>query len=189
MSRLAPIMVTGVGGAPGFDLAVSLLRRGIHVIGLDASPLAPGLLIPGITPRVTTPAGDPGYRAEMLGLCRELRPTAPFSTVEHELPALISMQRDLAALGVRTWLPDASGAQACIDKAAFCQALTRRGLPVPRTWLPAEIASVPDGIGLVVKPRRGQGSRDVYTCRSRGAVRPGPRAAGPGAGGRSRVHR
>jgi carbamoyl-phosphate synthase large subunit len=171
MSRLAPIMVTGVGGAPGFDLAVSLLRRGIHVIGLDASPLAPGLLIPGITPRVTTPAGDPGYRAEMLGLCRELRPTAPFSTVEHELPALISMQRDLAALGVRTWLPDASGAQACIDKAAFCQALTRRGLPVPRTWLPAEIASVPDGIGLVVKPRRGQGSRDVYTCRSRQQAR------------------
>jgi carbamoyl-phosphate synthase large subunit len=39
-----------VGGAPGFDLAVSLLRRGIDVIGLDADPLAPGLLIPGITP-------------------------------------------------------------------------------------------------------------------------------------------
>lgn len=34
------IMVTGVGGAPGFDLAVALLRRGIDVIGADADPLA-----------------------------------------------------------------------------------------------------------------------------------------------------
>ncbi|HUY49170.1 MAG TPA: ATP-grasp domain-containing protein [Streptosporangiaceae bacterium] len=158
------IMVTGVGGAPGFDLAASLLRRGIDVIGLDADPLAPGLLIPGIIPAVAASAADPGYPAELLGLCRELRPAALFSTVEDELPALIRMQHDLAGLGVRTWLPDARGAQACTDKAAFCQALTRHGLPVPRTWLPAEISQVPDGIPLVVKPRHGQGSKGVYFC-------------------------
>jgi carbamoyl-phosphate synthase large subunit len=161
------IMVTGVGGAPGFDLAVSLLKRGIDVIGADADPLAPGLLIPGIIPRVTASADSPGYPAELLGLCAELRPAALFSAVEHELPALIRMRHDLAGLGVRTWLPDADGARACLDKAAFCAALVRDGLPVPRTWLPHEVSQVPDGIPLVVKPRRGQGSKGVYFCSER----------------------
>jgi carbamoyl-phosphate synthase large subunit len=161
------IMVTGVNGAPGFDLAVSLLRRGIDVIGTDVSPLAPGLLIPGIIPLVTASADSPGYPAELLGLCSELRPAALFSAVEHELPALIRMRHDLAGLGVRTWLPDLGGAQACLDKAAFCAALVRDGLPVPRTWLPHEVSHVPDGIPLVVKPRRGQGSKGVYYCTER----------------------
>lgn len=161
------IMVTGVGGAPGFDLAVALLRRGIDVIGADADPLAPGLLIPGIVPRVTASADSPGYPAELLGLCSELRPAALFSTVEHELPALIGMRHDLAGLGVRTWLPDEGGARACLDKAAFCAALVRHGLPVPRTWLPHEVSQVPDGVPLVVKPRYGQGSKGVYFCSER----------------------
>jgi carbamoyl-phosphate synthase large subunit len=161
------IMVTGVGGAPGFDLAVSLLRRGVDVIGLDADPLAPGLLIPGIIGWVAASAADSGYPASLLSLCRELRPAALFSTVEHELPALIRLQHDLAGLGVRIWLPDAHGVQACIDKAAFHRALTQHGLPVPRTWLPAAVSEVPDGVPLVVKPRRGQGSKNVFFCSAR----------------------
>jgi carbamoyl-phosphate synthase large subunit len=71
----------------GFDLAVSLLKRGIGVIGLDADPLAPGLFIPGITSQVTAGADDPAYPAELLGLFQQLRPDSLFSTVEHELPA------------------------------------------------------------------------------------------------------
>jgi carbamoyl-phosphate synthase large subunit len=114
------VMVTGVGGAPGFDLAVSLLRRGIEVAGLDADPLAPGLLIPGIIPRVTASADSPGYPAALLGLCRELRPAALFCAVEDELPALIRMRHDLAALGVRTWLPDEHGVAVLVKIYAHC---------------------------------------------------------------------
>lgn len=77
------------------------------------------------------------------------------------------MQHDLAGLGVRTWLPGLDGAQACIDKAAFYEAPTRHGLPVPRTWLPGEVSEVPDGVPLVVKPRYGHGSKGVYFCSER----------------------
>lgn len=165
--RQGRIMVTGVGGAPGFDLATGLLKRGIGVIGVDADPLAPGLLIPGIVPRLTAIAADPEYAATLLDLCQELRPAALFSTVEDELPALIRAQHDLAALGVRTWLSDAFGVQACIDKAAFHRVLTRHELPVPRTWLPSEISHIPDGTQLVVKPRCGHGSKNVHYCSTR----------------------
>jgi carbamoyl-phosphate synthase large subunit len=158
------VLVTGVGGAPGFDLAASIVRRGVQVVGVDADPLAAGLHIPGIIPRLMPPAEGPGYPAALLELCLELKPDALFSAVEHELPYLVGMQDRLRTLGVRTWLPPLSAVEACIDKAAFHAMLTEHGLPVPRTFLPAQLGEIPDQVPLVVKPRRGQGSKDVYFC-------------------------
>jgi carbamoyl-phosphate synthase large subunit len=161
------ILVTGIGGAPGFDLARSLMRLGCHIIGTDVSPLAPGLLLPGITPRTMTSAGHPGYGAGLLELCRELRPDAIVSAVEQELAQLVAMQEPLAALGVTTWLPAIHAVGACADKAQFHAVLTEHRIPTPRTFLPDQIDEIPDGSPLVVKPRRGQGAKNVHLCRTR----------------------
>jgi carbamoyl-phosphate synthase large subunit len=160
------IVVTGVGGAPGFDLAVGLLRRGIDVIGLDADPLAPGLLIPASSRGRLAPltARVPG------GTAGRVRGAATGRLVLDGRARVARADPHAARPGrgrVRTWLPDLDGARACLDKAAFCAALVRHGLPVPRTWLPHEIAQVPDGAPLVVKPRHGQGSKGVYFCSER----------------------
>jgi len=160
----ARILVTGVGGAPGFDLAARLTELGHDVIGTDTNPLAAGLLIPGITARTAVPAENPGYGTWLTRACRDLRPAAIFSAVEHELPELIRLQDELRSLGVRTWLPTASAVEACLDKAVFHQVLTRSGLPVPRTFLPDQMSGIPAGMPLIVKPRRGQGARDVHPC-------------------------
>jgi carbamoyl-phosphate synthase large subunit len=48
----ARVLVTGVGGQPGFDLARRLHQLGATVLGLDADPLANGLLLDGIRPRL-----------------------------------------------------------------------------------------------------------------------------------------
>ncbi|MCL7496862.1 ATP-grasp domain-containing protein [Streptomyces sp. MCA2] len=164
------ILVTGVGGAPGFDLARSLIRLGCRVITADADPYAPGLLLPETTPHVTVPATDLGYRAGMLRLCAKARPDAVLSTVERELPQLLSLRRPLADLGVTTWLPDPPAVEACGDKARFAEVLTERGIPTPRTVLPHEIDQAPDGL-LIVKPRHGQGARGVHVCRTREQAR------------------
>lgn len=158
------ILVTGIGGAPGFDLARSLMKRGCHIIGTDANPLASGLLLPGITPRIMAPAGHPDYGADLLELCRDLRPDAILSTVEQELAQLVAMQEPLGDLGVRTWLPDIRAVDACADKARLYVVLTEHRIPTPRTSLPHEIDKIPDGHPLVVKPRRGQGTKDVHFC-------------------------
>jgi carbamoyl-phosphate synthase large subunit len=68
--RPRTIVVAGIGGAPGFDLARGLMRLGGEVIGTDANPLAAGLLLP-VTARVTAQADSPSYGATMLGLCRD----------------------------------------------------------------------------------------------------------------------
>ena len=161
------VMVTGVGGAPGFDLTRSLLRLGCAVIGVDSDPLACGLVLPGVTPAVAASAGDPGYGTRLLDLCRQLRPDALMSTVEAELAKLITLQGDLDSLGVRMWLPPLSAVTACADKAVFHSVLRDHGIPTPRTVLPEGIGELPDGVALVVKPRHGQGAKDVHFCSSR----------------------
>jgi carbamoyl-phosphate synthase large subunit len=165
------ILVTGVGGAPGFDLATRLLDLGAEVIGADADPLASGLLIDRIIPRVLPPATEPSFEAALTGLCRDLRPAGMFSTVEHELPQLLRFEQELAGLGVLTWLPPAHAIEACLDKAVFCKVLAGHGIPVPRTWLPGQISRVPPSCPLVVKPRRGQGSKNVMFCSTRDQAR------------------
>lgn len=165
------VLVTGVGGAPGFDLARSLMRRGFQVVGADANPLAAGLRLPGLTPRTMPPAGDKAYATDLLGLCRDLRPDALLSTVEDELPHLVQLRRHLVKLGVRTWLPDAHAVEACVDKARFAAVLAEHGIPAPRTFSPRQLDQVPDGCALVVKPRRGQGAQGVHYCSTREQAR------------------
>ncbi|WP_052848863.1 ATP-grasp domain-containing protein [Streptomyces avicenniae] len=163
------ILVTGVGGAPGFDLTRSLLQLGSEVVTTDADPLACGLLLPGTTPRLLPSAADPAYTDVLLGLCKELRPQAIISTVEPELPHLARVAGELESLGVRTWLPSSEAIDTCADKAVFHEALTEQGIPTPRTWLHPDEA--PDGPLLVVKPRRGWGSKHVHQAVGRAQAR------------------
>lgn len=158
------VLVTGVGGAPGFDLTRRLTTLGHQVIAADCNPLAAGLRLPDVTARTVSEASHPAYTDALMRLCRELRPDGILSTVESELPHLITMQPQLADLGVHTWLPGAHAVDACLDKGAFHTALSTHGLPLPRTWTPDQIGEIPAGLPLVVKPRRGQGSKGVTFC-------------------------
>ncbi|KAB8168005.1 ATP-grasp domain-containing protein [Streptomyces sp. 3MP-14] len=164
------VVVTGVGGAPGFDLARSLMRRGCTVIGTDSDPLASGLLLP-LAARVVPPADHPDYPTQLLTLCTEFEADALLSTVEAELPHLLRLCPKLTALGVRTWLPSTGAVTACLDKAVFHSVLVRHGLPTPNTFLPHQLAELPGDMALVVKPRRGQGAKDVYYCNTPGQAR------------------
>jgi len=70
-----------------------------------------------------------------------------------------------------TWLPHAHAIEACLDKAVFYAVLAGHQIPVPRTWLPGQISQVPASGPLVVKPRRGQGSKNVVFCSTRDQAR------------------
>ncbi|MEU9662821.1 ATP-grasp domain-containing protein [Streptomyces chartreusis] len=156
------ILVTGVGANPGFALTRSLTRLGHQVIAADANPLAPGLLLPEVLPRVTPLAADPDYAHFMAALCRDLAVDAVVACIENDLPPLIDIAPQLEADGVRMWLPDAVSVHSCIDKAAFHQVLTQHDIATPRTWLPEAIGQIPDHTELVVKPRRGHGAQHVH---------------------------
>lgn len=166
------VMVTGVGGAPGLDLARALRRRGCPVIVVDTDPLAAGLLLKEVAARTMPPAGDPAYGPALLELCRELEPDGLLSCVEQELPDLLEVQEPAAELGVRMWLPGIRAATVCGDKAEFAAVLEAADIPTPRTVLPHALEELSDdGAGLVVKPRRGQGAQGVHLCHTRAQAR------------------
>ena len=157
------ILVTGVGGAPGLDVTRRLMALGCEVIAADCDPNAIGLRLPDVTPRVTVAVRESGYAASMLRLCADLRPDVVVSTVEQELTGLFALQRELAGLGTGIWLPPLPAIEACTDKALFAQVLSDHRIPAPRTVGPDRLDHAPDG-PLVVKPRRGQGAKDVIYC-------------------------
>jgi len=161
------VLVTGTGGAPGFDLARHLMRLGCHVIAADANPLACGLVLDGVTPCLLPSSDDPDLALRLLDTCRRLRPEALISTIEWELPTLIAQREALADLGVRTWLPDTGTVTVTGDKAAFHSVLTARGIPTPATWLPHQLEAAGLPGPFVVKPRRGHGTQNVHVCRTR----------------------
>ncbi|HZU55676.1 MAG TPA: ATP-grasp domain-containing protein [Actinocrinis sp.] len=162
------ILVTGVGGAPAFDLARLLLRAGHEVIAADCDHLAPGLLIPGAVARLTAQCTDARYERDLLELCEQLHPDAIFSGVEQELPLLLRMRPHLQGLKVRTWLPPADAVAACVDKARFARVLREHAIPAPGTWLPHRLHEArTSGGALIVKPRHGQGSKNVHVCATR----------------------
>ncbi|WP_317620391.1 ATP-grasp domain-containing protein [Streptomyces sp. CBMA156] len=163
--------MTGIGGAPGLDLALTLLKLGHEVIGTDSNPLAPGLLAPGITARTIARADSPLYAADLMELVHDLEPDALMCCVENELPQLVHLRGHLGRAGVRTWLPPAATVTAAGDKWEFHQTMLVARVPTPPTWLPEQLDQVPEGIELVVKPRRGQGSKDVHFCRTREQAR------------------
>jgi carbamoyl-phosphate synthase large subunit len=161
------VLVTGPGGAPGFDLARHLMGLGCRVIAADANPLACGLVLDGVTPCLLPSGDNPDFGVRLLDACRRLRPEALISTIEWELPALIAQREALAELGVRTWLPDAGTVTVTGDKAAFHSVLTARAIPTPATWLPHQLSAVAVPGPFVVKPRRGHGTQNVHVCRTR----------------------
>ncbi|UGT58875.1 ATP-grasp domain-containing protein [Nocardia asteroides] len=165
------VLVTGVGGQPGFDLARRLDQLGATVIGVDADPLANGLLVDGIRPRGCPHVDDPRYGEELLKLCTVESVDAVAATVESELPALIGLAEELTVAGTRTWLPSRGAAAACRDKAVFATVLTEAGVAHPRTWLPDHLADAPADGQFVVKPRTGQGSQGVIVCQGRDRAR------------------
>ncbi|MFJ6568221.1 ATP-grasp domain-containing protein [Streptomyces sp. NPDC091292] len=156
------ILVTGVGANPGFGLARSLTRLGHHVVAADANPLAHGFLLPCVRPQLIPPADDPGYCARLDELCRDLKVDAIVPAIENDLAPLLRMAERLDEAGVHLWLPEPASVHACVDKAAFHQALTEHGVPTPRSWWGDTLDQVPDGTELVVKPRRGHGAQHVH---------------------------
>ncbi|WP_405754086.1 ATP-grasp domain-containing protein [Streptomyces sp. NBC_00073] len=161
------ILVTGVGAAPGFGLARSLMRLGHTVIAADANPLAPGLLLPTAVPQIIALASDPDYPSVMARSCRELAVEAVVAGIEPDLAPLTHMADQLDADGVRLWIPDAWSVSACTDKALFHEVLTEHGIATPRTWQPQTIDQIPDGTELVAKPRHGHGAQNIHFVRRR----------------------
>jgi carbamoyl-phosphate synthase large subunit len=148
-----------------FRRALADEGRGGVVVACDLNELSPALYAADV--RVAAPpVVDPGYIGFLLDLCRlhAVRAVIPLTDLDQAL--LAGARREFAAAGAAVIASDVDVCERCADKYAAHEFFVERGIPSPRTWLPDELPA--DGslrYPVLVKARRGFGSRHIYSAR------------------------
>jgi carbamoyl-phosphate synthase large subunit len=155
------VLVTGAGGPAAIAAMRSLQAdESVELIAADMDPWAAGLYL--VPERTLLPAGDaPDFTTVLLDQCRTLGVDVVLPTVDAELQPLARARETFAAAGVALLLAPAAALDVILDKlalAAHCAGV----VPVPRTELFGPDVDVASWTyPVVVKPRRGAGSRGV----------------------------
>ena len=145
------------------DIVSEFGKAGAETLATDCDRLAPALYhadVHALVPRVRDAAYVPAL-AELVER-HDVRLIVPLTDLDHVL--LASCREELAPALVL--LPDEEVCRRIGDKYLAHQLFEARGLPSPRSWLPAEVpadARYP----VLVKVREGFGSRHIYPARDR----------------------
>jgi carbamoyl-phosphate synthase large subunit len=148
------IVLTGVGKR--YDI-VSVFAQHATTVAVDPSPLAPARW--AAHHRRDAPGfDDPGYVAALREICDEFDADAvlPLTDLDIEVLGEARARGELPA-----FVADPDVARATFDKLECHALLERHGLPTPATR-PLEEADAVGGFPVVVKPRRGSGSRGIF---------------------------
>jgi carbamoyl-phosphate synthase large subunit len=145
------------------DIVSAFRRAGAHAIAVDANPLAPALYHAherAIVPRVD----DSAYLPALKALVKEhdVRLIVPLADLDH----LLLAERRTELDGALVLLPAPDVVERTEDKYRAHEFFEDRGIPSPPSWLPD---ALPDDLPfpVLVKPRRGFGSRHIYRCENR----------------------
>lgn len=158
---MATVLVTGVGGPTGIGAVRSLRERTTHqVIGVDMDPTAAGLHLADAGHTVPA-ANDDAWAEELAALVAAHDVDAVVPTVDEELAALASLLQALPS-DIPVVAPRLEVVDVALDKYRTFTHLENTGHAVPRTWLASDHDAVdPSAFPLLVKPRRGRGSRGI----------------------------
>ncbi len=144
------------------DIVEAFARAGATTVAVDLNELAPALYAAQF--HATVPAvGDPGYAAALAALVEQhaVELIVPLADLDHRV---LAAHRD--ALGALVLLAGPEVITLCEDKYAAHRFFEENGVASPSTWLPDEL---PDDLAfpVLVKPRRGFGSRHIYRAADR----------------------
>jgi carbamoyl-phosphate synthase large subunit len=179
-ARTPRVLITGVGSniGQGIVKALRLEFPAARVVGTDANPTAGGFYACDaafLLPR----ANDPEYGAALERVMLAESIELVLSGSHFEPPVLARLRPALeAATGAAVLVSPPDVVDTCVDKWRTVERLrAARGCRWPRTLLGenASAAELDDfardvGLPLVVKPRDGQGSRDLHIVKSLAAL-------------------
>jgi carbamoyl-phosphate synthase large subunit len=144
------------------DIVTAFRRAGALTVATDVNPLAPALYYAdehAFVPRVD----DPGYIGALRALVvsHDITLIVPLTDLDH---GVLARARD--ELGALVLLPAPELVDALADKWLAHVLFEQNGIGSPPTWLPDVL---PDDLPfpVLVKARRGFGSRGIYRCRDR----------------------
>ena len=159
------ILVTGIGGPAGIGCLQSMCVQDVFVG--DMNPRAPGIFLVPPERRLTLLPGDhPQFTKHLLTNCIALGIDTIMPTVDSEM---LPIARDIElfrSAGVTAMVASAETLRTCLDKFQFFVACHEL-LPLPQTAIFDRHFNYRRWrFPLVVKPRRGSGSRGVVIAQS-----------------------
>ncbi len=166
----ACLALTAAGTVTAYGIARSVRESfgaAIRIVGIDTNPpseVAASHLADAAF--VGLPVRDPGYRGELVALFREQEVTLWWPVLDEELVGAEQLAWEMRAGGVAPIVPAQRAATLCLDKLAMAEWLRSENLPTPRTQdARAELSALSRDV--IVKPRRGVGSRGVTRVSTR----------------------
>jgi len=158
---MTTVLVTGVGGASGIGAVESLLTETEYeVVGVDADRAAAGIRLADAGTAVPL-ATDDGWPAAVAAAVEQFDADVVIPTVDEELAELPRLRAALPS-GTQIVAPRQAVIDAAMDKYEMHRWLADAGHDVPATWLATDADRVDEETyPLIVKPRRGRGSRGV----------------------------
>src|ERR1700733_14039561 len=156
------VLVTGAGGPAAVSVIKSLgLDPTVRLLGADMDPWAAGLYLVPPDARTLVPAGsDPGFADAALERCLAMGADVLIPTCDAELLPLGRARAGFREAGVELLLAPDRALDVCLDKLALVERCAGR-VPVPRT---ERLDQADPGLWtypVMVKPRRGSGSRGI----------------------------
>jgi carbamoyl-phosphate synthase large subunit len=155
-------LIECVGSAVWGSLLPHLRQATRRLVGGDADPLAFGLyeVDHGF---LLTQDGLDDYMARSIEVCRAQGVEIVIPSFGPALVAWAGLRERLAAEGIQVCISPPEVVALCLDKWRVHGFLQAQGIPTPRTSLRHEFE--------LVKPRQGEGGRDVFRARPGGSVR------------------
>jgi carbamoylphosphate synthase large subunit len=157
---MSTILVSGLGGPAGRNVANLLLERGIKVVGVDMRPLEATDTLFEQVPA----ANDADFLPAIHRIALREKVDWIIPTVSEELIVFARDWRWQAELPVL--ISRAEAVETANDKYLTSLALSSKGVAVPRFMLPTQARSVDEvaekiGWPCISKPRVGRGGREV----------------------------
>jgi carbamoyl-phosphate synthase large subunit len=144
------------------DVVAAFRAAGAFTVAADLNPLAPALHHADVA-IVPPPCDRADYTAFLQAAVAEhdVQLIVPLTDLDQRLLA-----ERAAEVGGLVLLPSAEVVERASDKYAAHLFFAERGIDSPPTWLPGDL---PEDLRfpVLVKPRRGFGSRDIYRARDR----------------------